>query len=200
MSYREILTAEHGHILRMLNVMREACVGIVRGEAVDTADFWQMVGFIRNYVGEQHHCKEEDFLFRAIADELGERGRVLVKQGMMLEHELARIAATDLERALIGYEAQPDDRARLGILVAAGGYEQTMRRNIRKEDGVIYPYAVRRLSDEGVRWLAERMGEFDGEALREANRDRQLAELAALEEKYATQSAAPPEGSAAQSV
>lgn len=175
------LVREHDEILRMLDIMRRASLNILSDPAaVDVPAFRKMVDFIRKYADKIHHGKEEEFLFKAMLDELGEMGENLVRHGMLVEHDLGRLYVSDLETALDSYEAAPSNEARLSILVAAGSYEQLLRRHIQKENEVIFPFAEKRLSRESACRVEELMLAFEDDAVNAAERERQLSVLAEM--------------------
>ena len=58
----KLMMEEHQYILRMLAVVRKACLLIMKGQAIDYNDFEQMIDFIRNYSDVHHHGKESYYL------------------------------------------------------------------------------------------------------------------------------------------
>jgi hemerythrin-like domain-containing protein len=42
----EIMVKEHDNILRMLKVVRKACFGVLKGQAINYEDFYNMIDFI----------------------------------------------------------------------------------------------------------------------------------------------------------
>lgn len=179
-----LLVREHDNILRMLDVVHEASLRILGGDAVDVGDFKQIVDFIRKYADKTHHGKEEAMLFKAMTDELGDMGENLIRQGMLVEHDIGRLYVSDLDAALDAYASDPAPQAKLSILVAAGSYERLLRRHIQKENDVIFPFGQKRLSQPLLRWVAEQTQGFEADASNAAQRQRQLDVLAALEKKY----------------
>ena len=57
----KLMMEEHQNILRMLEVVRNACYGIYKGEDICYEDFAKMIDFIRNYADNHHHGKEENY-------------------------------------------------------------------------------------------------------------------------------------------
>lgn len=91
----------------MLEVIRQACIGILELSPVDVGDFRDMVDFIRNYADKHHHGKEEKFLFPVMVQKLGRVADNLVTHGMLVEHDLGRDHAMSLATALDEYERIP---------------------------------------------------------------------------------------------
>ena len=53
----KLMMEEHQYILRMLEVVRKACYGVLKGENICYEDFDLMIDFIRNYADAHHHGK-----------------------------------------------------------------------------------------------------------------------------------------------
>ncbi|MDL2253936.1 hemerythrin domain-containing protein [Ruminococcaceae bacterium OttesenSCG-928-I18] len=180
----KILVAEHNNILRMLDVVHAASLRILEGAPVNTNDFWHIIDFIRKYSDKTHHGKEEAYLFKVMVDELGAMGENLVSHGMMVEHDIARLYVSDLEAGLKAYEAKPTDEARLSIMVAAGSYEQLLRRHIQKENDAVFPFGEKSLSDQSARWVEDQVSAFESDAANAEQREYQLSILSELEKRY----------------
>lgn len=180
----ELLISEHDNILRMLDVIHRASLRILGGAAVDIDDFKKIVAFIRGYADKTHHNKEEEFLFLKMVEDLGDMGDNLVRRGMLVEHDIARLYVSDLDEALDAYAAEPTDESKLAILVAAGSYEKLLCRHIDKENAVVFNFGDKNLPAASRAWVEEQVAAFEADADNAAKRDEQLAVLAALEQKY----------------
>lgn len=179
-----ILVEEHDNILRMLEVAHKAAGKIMDGAAADVSDIRDMVSFIRNYADSIHHGKEEKFLFKEMEKELGTAGENLVRYGMLVEHDMARLYVSDLDAALDAYETQPSTDAKLDIIVALGSYERLLKRHIQKENDVVFPYGEKNLPAHSVQWVEAQVNTFEDDAENLHERKRQLDRLASLEKKY----------------
>lgn len=182
----ETLVYEHENILRMLAVVRKACLGILEGQEIDYDDFKSVIGFIRGYADSHHHGKEEKLLFNRMLEELGGLAEKLVKHGMLVEHDLGRLFVRELEEAL-DKSRNGDQEAKLDVIANAIGYANLLKRHIEKEDKVVYPFSIRELK-------AGTMKEFDADSEvyeRKAEQIRiqehYLDVLKRLEEKYLVQ-------------
>lgn len=180
----KILMVEHDNILRMLEVIHHASLKILDGLPIDVSDFRKMVEFIRNYADKTHHGKEEEYLFKVMVSELGAMGDNLVRHGMMVEHDIARLYVSDLEAGLDAYEADGLNEARLAILVAAGSYEQLLRRHIQKENDVVFPFSEKSLSEQSMLWVENEVHSFENKEINFKERSHQLSVLDELEKKY----------------
>lgn len=179
-----ILVQEHDNILRMLDVIHRASLGILAGAPIKVEDFKQIVVFIRRYADKTHHGKEEAFLFQAMLDELGDVGENLIRYGMLVEHDLGRLYVSDLDDAINSYEAQATEEAKLSILVAAGSYEQLLRRHIQKENDVVFSFGEKKLSEKAVGQVEAHVQDFETDEANVAERHRLLEILSAMERKY----------------
>ena len=180
----ETLVQEHDNILKMLDVVHAASLRVLAGAPVEVDDFKKMVDFIRLYADKTHHGKEEDYLFKAMVSELGAMGDNLIRHGMLVEHDLGRLYVSELDTALDAYRGNPTDEARLAILVAAGSYEQLLRRHIHKENEVIFPFGEKNLPAEQLAWVERQMCDFEDTPENAAQREHQLSVLAELAGKY----------------
>ena len=161
----DLLVAEHQNILKFVGIMKSSCKDILDGKAVDIDKFRQYINFARNYADKHHHGKEEEILFKIMVDELPPVAEKLIRQGMLVEHDLGRLFMTNLEAALDNYEKSQDDIYKQDIIANAVGYGDLLARHIEKEDKLVYTFAARELSDdlkkrvdEETRAFAERDG------------------------------------------
>lgn len=177
----KILVDEHDNILRMLDVIHKASLSILAGTPVEIGDFRKIIEFIRKYADKTHHGKEEEFLFKAMTNELGTIAENLVNHGMMVEHDIARLYVSDLESALDAYEQMPGNESRLAILVAAGSYEQLLRRHIQKENDVVFPFGEKQLSEQSLDWVQSQVQSFEENSENTSEREHQLEVLNLLE-------------------
>src|SRR5690554_6925728 len=140
----KLMMEEHQYILRMLTVVRKACLLIMKGQAIDYNDFEQMIDFIRNYSDVHHHGKEEKLLFNEMVEHLGNLGSKMVNQGMLVEHDMGRLYIQELVSSLERTK-QGDDESRIDVIANAISYTHHMVRHINKEDQVIYTFAMKQL-------------------------------------------------------
>lgn len=180
----QLMIDEHENIMRMNTVIRNACEQILEGAEVCTADFRQMIDFIRNYADKHHHGKEEQILFLEMQNRLGNIGVNLVQHGMLVEHDLGRLFVSELETALNQYDTQPATAAKLDILANAVGYTALLARHIGKENEVVYTYAQKNLPGDVLEDVNLRTAEFEKNAESMGISEKYLGLLAGLENKY----------------
>ena len=176
-----IMNKEHENITRMLKVVRACCFKVLKGEEINYDDFDKILEFIIEYADKHHHKKEEDILFDKMVQYLGETAEKVVKNGMLVEHDLGRLYIKDLSRALENVK-NGDEESKLDLIANAVSYAQLLERHIDKEDRVIYKYAARELETIILNLVDEECREFE-----EKNNDvkkRCLIILDELEKKY----------------
>ena len=177
-----LMNEEHRYIKRMLGVIRGYCQKIIKGQEIAFADFHLMIDFVRNYADKHHHGKEEDIFFGYMMEELGALAEKLVKMGMLVEHDLGRLLIADLEAALRKVEAG-DEEAKLDVVSNAMGYTYLLHRHIDKEDGVVFTFADRELSETAKEAIEARYDAFEATEEATKARARYIALLEGLEAK-----------------
>ena len=127
---------------------------------------------IKNYADGYHHKKEEDLVFRAMLDHLGELAEKLITSGMLVEHDLARYERMMIDESLAKYEKEQTDEARLELIGHLMSYRSLLIRHADKENKVVYPFAMKNLSEEIQKKLDEETKAFEEE--NKEQRDRYL--------------------------
>lgn len=148
MKAMDLLMEEHQKILFFIDEMEEECLQILEGKEVDLEKFDRGLVFIKEFADGEHHRKEEDILFSYMLEHLGSTGRTLVTNGMMVEHDLARLSVFQLEEALELYKKEAGSRNKLDIIANMMNYGYILRRHIDKEDKLVYPFAEKNFSEE----------------------------------------------------
>jgi len=113
------LMAEHRVIERMLTVLERQLVVIAETGRVDPVIIDTATDFIRTYADRCHHGKEEDILFRRLADKPLDDALARVMQGLIDDHVRGR----SMTRGLI----EANDRYRHGDTSALSAIESCVR-------------------------------------------------------------------------
>lgn len=159
----DLLVEEHKNILSAIEFIKNECKNIINGKVVDTDIFREFIDFARNYADKHHHGKEEKILFKIMIDNLGTVADKLVRQGMLVEHDLGRLYIANLEESLDIYDSDKNDDAKLNIIANAVGYGNLLKRHIDKEDKVVYTYAERELEKKKLELVDEQTKVFEKE-------------------------------------
>ena len=97
MTLMETLYKEHDEIWAFTEQMTQKCIDLMEHNIFDADSFRADIAYIRTYADATHHKKEEDLLFRAMLDELGQVAENLIRHGMLVEHDQARLYVMELE-------------------------------------------------------------------------------------------------------
>ncbi|SCH71128.1 MULTISPECIES: hemerythrin domain-containing protein [unclassified Romboutsia] len=177
----EIMNEEHQYIKRMLKVVRAVSFKVLQGEDINYYDFELIIDFISNYADAHHHKKEEKMLFNKMIENLGEVAERVIKNGMLVEHELGRLYIRDLKQALVNLKSGYEE-SKLDVIANAISYTHLLERHIDKEDKVIYKFAQRELDKSILSTINEECIEFEENNLNV--KDRCILILKNLENKY----------------
>jgi hemerythrin-like domain-containing protein len=179
----DLMIEEHRYIKRMLVVLRKASYRILQGEPVVYDDFYNMADFVKTYADDHHHGKEEQLLFNRMVDELGDTGEVIIKNGMLVEHDMGRFYMAELKKALASV-AQGHDEAKIDVIANAVGYASLLSRHIDKEDHVVYRFAQRELSPETLAQIDAQCADFEAKQTEKKVQDHYIHLLESLEKNY----------------
>ena len=160
----DILVEEHKLILKFTSFLRKLCCEILEGKEIDYATFMECLDFARKYADKHHHGKEEQILFRVMLETLGPVADKLIRNGMLVEHDLGRFYLSELEKALQDYKESPSTEKKLDIISNAIGYAALLQRHIAKEDSVAYPFAERSLSESDKKVVEDETISFEEKA------------------------------------
>lgn len=180
----EILMEEHQNILRLTNVIRNMIKGIIEGEEIVPEDMESIVEVIKNYTDAHHHGKEEEILFAYMLDELEPLATKIIRQGMLVEHDLARSIVRDWEEKIQEYKREPSKEIQVDLIGLAYSYARTLEGHAVREDTVVYPFGERELSEESKRKIDILSREFEEKAEEEGVQEKYLLILKKLEVKY----------------
>lgn len=179
----KLMMEEHQYILRMLEVVRKACLSVMKGDEINYGDFEKMIDFIRNYADAHHHGKEEKLLFNEMVEHLGTLGNKLITHGMLVEHDLGRLYIRELISSLDRVK-QGDEESRLDVIANAIGYTHHLKRHIDKEDNVIYTFALKQLPKDILNRVNYNTVAFEKEAIEKGIQEHYISILQELENKY----------------
>lgn len=142
------LEADHQIILAFVNKLENKLITFMEEDIFDYQQMEEDISFIREFADKEHHQREEKILFKYMIDHLGKVAENLVRQGMIVEHDLARLYVKEWDAALQRYHDNHLPIDKLTIISYAHSYCMLLKRHIEKEDTVVYPFAKKNLSTE----------------------------------------------------
>ncbi len=170
----DVLVDEHKNIVRFHVFLRKICCDIIEGAKVDVQLLRECLEFAKNYADKYHHGKEEEILFKIMIEQSGDVGQKLIKNGMLVEHDLARYYLDELESSLNAYERNSGTEYKYGVIVSAGSYAELLKRHVEKENKVVYTFAQRELSPEDLEKVSKLGLERDNEEHQAAIKEKYL--------------------------
>jgi len=126
-----VLKEEHGGVKIMLRILGRVCDRLGSGQAVPAEDLDRILEFLKVFVEQCHHSKEEDFLFPALerAGLPREGGPIAV---MLSEHAMGREFIRQMSDAAEGCKkGDRDDMERFSD--NARGYTELLLSHIEKD-------------------------------------------------------------------
>lgn len=168
----DILMKEHENILTFTSFLRSISADILEGKPVDAPLLRECLEFARNYADKHHHGKEEKILFRIMMENMGPVAEKLIRNGMLVEHDLGRLYLSELEKAIDEYEKNPGTESKLDIISNAVGYGALLKRHIEKEDEAAYAFAVRALAEDKLKAVDDETESFERQAKDQGVQDK----------------------------
>jgi len=158
----QTLKDEHELILQALEALERKVAAIQVGATPDPAYFEKAVEFLRTFADRCHHGKEEDLLFKRMA----ERG-FPVQGGpiavMLHEHEMGRAYIRGIAEG--AGKIRTDSTAAAQIVENAQGYIMLLRNHISKENTILFPMADQALAPEDQDALRDAFAKFETETM-----------------------------------
>jgi len=136
----QVLSDEHQTILKVIDAALKECSEIEKGKALKVEFFQKIIDFIKNYADKFHHAKEEDILFTAMLENVGNMHCNPIPV-MLHEHDEGREFVKGMEQGISENDTNK-------LIKNARGYCALLQNHIYKEDNVLYPMAEEALSDE----------------------------------------------------
>jgi hemerythrin-like domain-containing protein len=171
----DLLMAEHRLIERMIALLEDALQAMRDtnlsspsrpNDRANMALITTGVDFFQNYADRTHHGKEEDVLFKALADKpLSDPERQMM-QRLMQEHAWTRQAVGRLASANVRYN-RGDQAAMQTMIYETGKLVQFYPAHIEKEDLHFFPAVSDYFSNAEQLAMANLFVEFDSRQIHE---------------------------------
>ncbi len=169
MQARGPLMIEHRLIERMLGCIETILARIREEKRVDPVLVDTAVDFIRTYADRTHHGKEEDILFRDLANKDMPAEEQRVMKELIEEHAFGRKTTKELVEANARYRAG-DDSALEAIAEKLAALTRFYPKHIEKEDKNFFPSCRAFLSEREEQAMLEAFWEFDRKMIHEKYR------------------------------
>lgn len=154
-----MLKEEHIVILDFLDQLTLAGERVVKNKIPPKEFFVTAVEFARTFADKFHHYKEEDIMFRILAQKhSGALDNQLEK--LRQQHEHCRDYMTAISAAAEGCAAGSDGEARI-LHRSLSDYIATLRKHINFENVTFFPLVARELSSDELDALAVEFKKWD---------------------------------------
>jgi hemerythrin-like domain-containing protein len=171
MRWMDDLVSEHRVVGRMLKVMRAMASQLESGGEVSEGDIAGTLEFLRIFVDECHHGKEEKHLIPVLA-----RTGVPVDSGVVAlvfeEHAEGRQHVSEMRKHAagismgdVGMSMGDPGAAIAGFVAAAHAYSSLLERHIAREEGELFPLAESRLDNDAQLALADAFGTLEEDVI-----------------------------------
>lgn len=151
---------EHRVIERTVQVLSAELESVESGAEANVVLLDQAVDFMRTYADRCHHGKEEDILFRRLADKGLERHLSTMMEGLIDDHVRARTLVGRLADATARYRCGDAD-ARSVIVDSLKGIVRLYPAHIETEDKHFFKPAIDALSPEEREQMVADFDEFE---------------------------------------
>jgi hemerythrin-like domain-containing protein len=170
MQVRAPLMIEHRLIEKMLALISKEAKRIRETNVIDPVFIDNAVDFIRVYADQTHHGKEEDILFRDLAqkDMTGEEQKIMGE--LIQEHVQGRRTVAGLLDAKKRHFAGDDSAVGL-VIEKLEFLINFYPRHIEKEDKVFFPSMMKYFSAEAQEKMLQEFWEFDRNMIHRKYRD-----------------------------
>ena len=166
MQSRGPLMIEHRLIERMITLIKQKLGQIESTNQVDPLFIDTVVDFIGIYADRTHHGKEEDILFKQLANKQMSDQDKRIMDELVDEHALGRKTTKELVEANAQYRV--GEKIALAVIVSKlKKLVNFYPKHIEKEDKVFFPSYMKYLSDEEDQLMLEEFYEFDREMIHE---------------------------------
>ncbi len=168
------LMIEHRLIERMIDVMREELLLIMKEKKVDPEFIEMAVDFIRTYADRCHHGKEEDILFRDLGGKKLTDDHKRIVGELVEEHRLGRKITGRLVEANAKY-VQGSQEALSVMMDCIQSLVEFYPKHIEKEDKHFFIPCMDYFTDSEKDIMLKEEWEFDKSLIHEKYRNMVIA-------------------------
>lgn len=161
------LMIEHRLIERMVKLLKTQRSYIDQNHKADPAFLYNAIDFFRTYADRCHHGKEEDILFKALAEKGMSQEHSLMLDTLLKEHVIARKIISRLAGAVNNYRDGEPVMALEDIKGCLDELIQLYPSHIEKEDKHFFLPCMDYFSKQERDAMLERFWKFDQELIHE---------------------------------
>lgn len=155
-----VLEQEHENISEIIELMKNKSIEFINKKSINVEFVELLIFILKEYADKFHHRKEEEILFNKMQKDLGRIGEVMILNGMLVEHEIARGIIFDLSQNINDYKNEKSDENFVEVIGNLMGYRRHLQKHIEKENTVVYPYGKNNLSEERLKEVEEETIKF----------------------------------------
>jgi hemerythrin-like domain-containing protein len=160
------LMIEHRLIMRMIALMGKEVIKIEKSNAINQQFITATIDFIQTYADRTHHGKEEEILFKNLANRNISIDDNRIMKELIQDHMFGREITADLIKSADDY--QKGDNAVLPLIVRSlKTFVDFYPKHIEKEDKTFFPSVMTYLSDSEKQTMLEEFWEFDKKMIHE---------------------------------
>jgi len=160
------LMKEHRTIDAMIVLFKKEEENLETNLDLDTFFITQAADFIKTYVDQCHHGKEENILFRELSKKEISKEHFEIMSQLIEEHKYGRKLLSELMESADRYEKK-DIKAKREVLNCLKALTELYSRHIEKEDKVFFPASRGYLTEEEEQEMLEKFREFDSRMIHE---------------------------------
>jgi hemerythrin-like domain-containing protein len=176
------LIREHNTLKEMLEIMSKIAENIETDKGFDTSDVEKIIDFLRAFVDNCHHGKEEKVLFPALVLEglAEDNGPISV---MLREHNIGRGYVNGMTAGVEDFKMNFAKSSGL-IAVCLTNYVNLFKTHIQNEENVLFPVADKILSGQKQNEILKRFEKIEEDAMGHGAHEQYHELLKKLNIKY----------------
>ena len=184
MKATDTLKEEHRLIERVLVILEKAAKSAAQNKPVRPEFFLKACDFNENFTEACHHKKEEEILFKFLAE-----NGVPIDGGLLgtlrTEHDQGREYIRNMHAAAEAWAAG-DQEGRAEVIWITSSYTTLLRQQLQKENSILFALAEQTIPTEEQGQVGEAFDRTETETNAAALRDKYAAIVESLEQEAAS--------------
>jgi Uncharacterized conserved protein len=158
---------EHRLIEKMIAVISHEVGQFNRGKQPEPVFIDTVVDFIRTYADRTHHGKEEEIMFKTLAEKKMKPEDKKVMQELIKEHELGRAMVRAIVESYKKFTEAKKQEDFVSLIKSMKFLAQFYPTHIAKEDKVFFPACLQYLTKEDQQQMLAQFYDFDRKMIHE---------------------------------